>query len=588
MSVGRASSQVVGGVTSLSGVDHDILSLLHVHRVLTTPQLVALTGRPERTVDYRLARLRERSLAARTRPYAASGSAPYYWWLTRAGARLVEGTSPAPGKGEPNPLFLRHTAAIAGLYVALREVGPDAGLKLASWRRDEESWEDWDHHGRVGCIRPDVYAEVQLEVDGEPGTTGVFIEVDFATMDQARLRAKVARHRRYAAETVWWERHPCCPALLLVTISEARVSRFLAGVEKDRPRRDPYEKDHPVRYDELVAARAAVTSPEAAIAAPVWRQGVGDAPCTLSALLVPEVRQYRQVIARVKAAWCAEDDALRRSAAWDLSRDADAIASARGDTEAAGGLRYLLRQRSSGHGDWVDEHPDLVDATLSWWSDAKKNGALAPMSLVAAWRSVGQACWLEQVERLFAQHETSHSVTRSFAGPQKHSLQESSSRSTSWSERNRSTGGQQSQPLWPSTSGAGRSRSSPRSRPSRSTGASSPAGSSLKPRTTPGTCVPARAVGCPATTTRTRPSRATTACAVDAVAERSYRWWSVQSFPLSSMTRSPGLPAGASDFGVCDDGPVIHAAAPRHLRCSGTTPPSARSLPASRCGRPAC
>ena len=224
MSVSRTSPQMVDRISSLSDVDHDILGLLHVHRVLTTPQLVALTGRPERTVDYRLARLRKRSLAERTRPYAASGSAPYYWWLTRTGARLVEGTSPAPGKGDPNPLFLRHTAAIAGLYVAFREVGPDAGLTLTSWRRDEESWEDWDHHGRAGRIRPGAYAEVQLDVDGEPGTADAFVEVDFATMDQARLRAKVARHRRYAAETIWWDRHPCCPALLLVTTCAPRYA----------------------------------------------------------------------------------------------------------------------------------------------------------------------------------------------------------------------------------------------------------------------------------------------------------------------------------------------------------------------------
>jgi len=80
--------------------------------VLTTPQPITLTARPERTIDYRLTPLRERSLVDWTRPYAASGSAPFYWWLTRTGARLVEGTSPASGKSTPNPVFLRHTAAI--------------------------------------------------------------------------------------------------------------------------------------------------------------------------------------------------------------------------------------------------------------------------------------------------------------------------------------------------------------------------------------------------------------------------------------------------------------------------------------------
>lgn len=55
-----------------------------------------------------------------------------FWWLTRSGARLVEGASPAPGKATPNPLFLRHTAAIAGLYVALLDLGPNIGMHCES------------------------------------------------------------------------------------------------------------------------------------------------------------------------------------------------------------------------------------------------------------------------------------------------------------------------------------------------------------------------------------------------------------------------------------------------------------------------
>lgn len=208
------SASVSAGADRLAGIDHDILALLHAHRVLTTPQLIALTKRPERTVDYRLVRLRHRALVERARPYAALGSAPFYWWLTRAGAHLVEGTSPAPGKGAPNPLFLRHSAAIAGFYVALREVGIDAGLEPSAWRRDDDAWEDWSSYRGPGRIRPDAYVELSLTVDGTEGAARTFVEVDFATMDQARLRAKVARHRRYCDETIWWDRHPYCPALL--------------------------------------------------------------------------------------------------------------------------------------------------------------------------------------------------------------------------------------------------------------------------------------------------------------------------------------------------------------------------------------
>ena len=167
------------GVTArLSPTDHQLLVLLNVHRVLTTPLLIALAGRPERTVDYRLTRLRSAGLVNRTRPYAASGSAPFYWWLTRSGAHLVEGTSPAPGKATPNPLFLRHTAAIAGLYVALLDVGPSIGMRCESWRRDELAWEEWTpSFSRVKHLRPDAHVEVSLEVDGEVGRAGTFVEL---------------------------------------------------------------------------------------------------------------------------------------------------------------------------------------------------------------------------------------------------------------------------------------------------------------------------------------------------------------------------------------------------------------------------
>jgi hypothetical protein len=401
MNGGRA---VTTRVDRLGAIDHAILSLLQLHRVLTTPQLITLTARPERTIDYRLSRLRSRCLVDRTRPYAESGSAPYYWWLTRAGARLVEGTSPAPGKGTPNPLFLRHTAAIAGIFVALVDAGPTVGLTLTEWRRDEDAWEDWTHYGQAGRIRPDAYAEVALEVDGQVGRAGAFLEVDFATMDQARLRAKVARHRRYCQETAWWERHPCCPALLLVTTSEARVNRFLAGAEKARPRPSFHPTENPAYYDELVAACTAVASPEEAVVSPVWRQGVGDAPVTLSALVSPEVRQYRRVVARVEAARQRHEEHRRRYLVHDLVRNHRAVAEAMGDDEVTSVLSYLALGPLNFAADaerWGEEHLDLVEETLTWWSAAKADGATAaPAAVLSAWRAIYRQCWLSQAQEL--------------------------------------------------------------------------------------------------------------------------------------------------------------------------------------------
>ncbi|MBF6556631.1 MAG: replication-relaxation family protein [Acidimicrobiales bacterium] len=397
-------------VASLGDIDHDILGLLQAHRVLTTPQLIALIGRPERTIDYRLTRLRNHSLVERTRPYAASGSAPFYWWLTRAAARIVEGTSPAPGKGTPNPLFLRHTAAIAGLYVALGDVGPSVGLHRTRWHRDEDGWEDWSSYQGTGRLRPDAYAELQLDLDGTAGVAGAFFEIDFATMDQARLRAKAARHRRYCRETIWWDRHPCCPALLLVTTSEARVNRFLAGVEKDRPRPSGYERENAAHYDELVAACAAVASPEEAVAAPMWRSAVGDAPMTLSALLAPEVRQYRRVVARVETARRQQAERRRHSLVHGLDRDWQALAQRIGDDEAAAVIRYLFDgplHTSNAREQWGLDHLELVEATLEWWGTAKTEASGTPPDvLLAAWRRLYRECWIAQADWLLGEHES--------------------------------------------------------------------------------------------------------------------------------------------------------------------------------------
>lgn len=391
-----------------SSVDHRLLVLLNTHRVLTTPQLIALTGRPERTVDYRLSRLRSAGLLDRTRPYAASGSAPFFWWLTRNGAQLVEGTSPAPGKAMPNPLFLRHTAATAGLYVALVDVGPSIEMRCESWLRDELAWEEWSPSlGRAKHLRPDAYVEVSVEVDGEVGRAGAFVEVDFATMDQPRLRAKVARHRDYAADRPWWDRHPGCPALLLLTTSEARVTRFLANVEKDRPRQNRYDgDDHEFDWEELVAAAAAVGSPEAALSAPVWRTSPADAPVTLPALLAGEVRKYRRLVANVRARRALHELYEQADRVNVLAQDPEALASALGDQQAGTAVRYVFADRVNDYSRrvWAEDHLQLVSTTYRWWvdDDGRSGWPPPPEPVVRGWQAVYRKLWTSQARTLLA------------------------------------------------------------------------------------------------------------------------------------------------------------------------------------------
>lgn len=391
----------------LSAIDQRILALLHEHRVLTTPQVIALTARPERSVDYRLSRLRERSLVERTRPYADSGSAPYYWWLTRRGAQLTEGTSPAPGKAAPNPLFLRHAAAIAGLYVALVDVGPHVGFTECTWRRDETSWEVWSPPlSGPKHLRPDAHFEVTLEVDGEPGRAGTFVEIDFATMDQRRLGAKVARHRDYAADRAWWDRHPGCPALLLLTTSEARVSRFLDNAERTRPRPTLYADEQVLAWEPVVAACACVSAHEEALSAPVWRTSAADAPTTLSSLLSADVRTYRRLVATVRSHNARVEEHRQRQRVHPLADEAERLAGSMADDEAAGAIRQVLGGgwllSLSAREEWAAQHVELIGATHAWWvdGDGRSGWPPPPPDVVAAWRALYGALWADQAARL--------------------------------------------------------------------------------------------------------------------------------------------------------------------------------------------
>ncbi len=384
-----------------------LLALLQTHRVLTTPQLITLVRRPERTVDYRLSRLRGAGVVERTRPYAASGSAPFFWWLTRSGAQLVEGTSPAPGKATPNPLFLRHSAAIAGVYVALVDVGPHLGLADCSWHRDETAWEEWSPSlSRPKHLRPDAHFEVTLEVEGEPGRAGAFVEIDFATMDQRRLAAKVARHRDYASDRAWWNRHPGCPALLVLTTSDARVTRFLANAERARPRPSYFGDEDPTAWAPVVAACACVSTPEEALSAPVWRTSAADAPCMLSSLLSADVRRYRRLVATVRAQRAADEQYRRLQAIHPLASESDRLADAMDDDEGAAAVRVLFDQvlpyNPSVKEEWAAQHLDLVTTTHVWWveGDGRSGWPPPPAQVVSGWRTLYQNMWAVQAIRL--------------------------------------------------------------------------------------------------------------------------------------------------------------------------------------------
>jgi hypothetical protein len=209
-------SAAANPVGTLRPSDAQLLVLLGKHEVLTTSQLVRLTGLPDRTVQHRLGRLDRGGLLNRLRPQVPVGTAPYHCWLTAFGAAAL-GVDPPESWGQ-NPAGLRAVAALSELWLGVRDRGPEVGLHLESWRRLPcgVPWRD----PRTGTVRElPVEAELQVTVDGELITALVLARVE--QVPPARLVAMLGRFAGYI-DTL-----PAtgpCPVLLVLARTERLAS----------------------------------------------------------------------------------------------------------------------------------------------------------------------------------------------------------------------------------------------------------------------------------------------------------------------------------------------------------------------------
>lgn len=383
-------SSFVARLRQAGGPSHELLVLLDQHRVLTTDQCARASDAPQRTVRWRLDRLREHGLVASIRPGREAGSAPAHWWLRPAGARLVAGTAVAEGQRAPSGMHLAHAAAIAEVWLALREHGPAAGLRLVRWWTDRAGWQQWQPAGGYGRRRltPDAVAHLQLVDEHDPtATAAVFIEVDLASMTQVLLKQKGARYLAYAADRAWQGQHPHCPPLLLLTTTASRAATFLRGAGpmlagQDRP---GYRGDADVVHAEalVVAACGLVRQPARAVVELCWAQtDPAAAEVSLAELLA------ERVTAQARAdAWRERRAARARrleqiTVLHELARD-DRVDDLLGDEHAGEALRFLVGRDAAG---WMDTDPDLTAAVLAWWADPSTDPGPVQRELLARHR----------------------------------------------------------------------------------------------------------------------------------------------------------------------------------------------------------
>jgi hypothetical protein len=393
-------SSYVTRLRQSGGPSHDLLVLLDQHRVLTTDQCARASGAPERTVRHRLDRLRTAGLVGSVRPGREAGSAPAHWWLRPAGARLVAGTAVAEGQRAPSGMHMAHAAAIAEVWLALREHGPAAGLRLDGWWTDRAGWQEWTGGYTTGGGRrrltPDAVARLQL-AGADGGPVAVFIEVDLATMTQVLLRQKVARYAAYAADRAWEGRWPNCPPLLLLTTTPSRAATFVRAAGKllgqqRRPRYGAVSVDEVIGAAEtlVVAACGLVRDPAAAVGGLCWMPTDEAAGETTLAELLADRAAAAAAADAAQADLDAQADRVDQVAALDAIVRSAELDEQLGDRRAGDALRHLAEP---GAAELLDAEPDLAGAVLAWWSDPDTDPAQVRAALARRHRQLwaGQA-----------------------------------------------------------------------------------------------------------------------------------------------------------------------------------------------------
>jgi hypothetical protein len=271
--------------------------------VATTQQICTLVELPERTARYRLDRLWKLGLCGGRQPYADKGSAPYHWWPSRLADAFHRGRElPRGGEREdPEEAFLRHAAAITGLYVALVRLAPTLGWELLAYSREVEAREEFKLGERRAAIVPDAFVMLR---EGE-AEYHAMVEIDRGTMSIPRLGRKLSLYLAWVASGVWQERHPYVPALLVLTTTPRRVEQVVAKAEERCRAESRTAQTHSGAIAILhmvIAATDCVERPETAVADPVWRTRGGADGLRLADLLrEPWERWQRETAERAAA-----------------------------------------------------------------------------------------------------------------------------------------------------------------------------------------------------------------------------------------------------------------------------------------------
>jgi hypothetical protein len=203
---------------SLTARDLWLVTMLHEHRVLTTPQITRLAYTSPRSAQRRLRTLHRHGVLDSFRPLTATGSAPEHYTLGPTGAALLAaqaGLDPAAIAWRPTHTgriayspSLGHDLGVNDLltHLAARtRTTPDAALPL--WLSERSATRRWGD-----IIHPDAYAHWAEGAHLLP----FFLEYDTGSQSLPRVEAKLPGYASFTTAT------GTRPALLIHTRTQSR------------------------------------------------------------------------------------------------------------------------------------------------------------------------------------------------------------------------------------------------------------------------------------------------------------------------------------------------------------------------------
>lgn len=196
----------------LTDRDHRILSLLHTHRVLTTPQIAQVAFTSHSRAVQRMRILTGLGLVARFRPRRDRGSAPWHYVLDTIGAHVLAANDGSDIERSrvrrdrqlavAQSTHLEHRVGANGFFTALIAAArTDGHAELGEWLNatDTAGWVD-AHCGEwgVGLPHPDGYGHWSKD----SRSMEFFLEWDTGTETHRQLTRKMERYVAFTENAV--------------------------------------------------------------------------------------------------------------------------------------------------------------------------------------------------------------------------------------------------------------------------------------------------------------------------------------------------------------------------------------------------